>query len=52
MSRLVNTIFITGLSGYLTGWIGILTGIIFSFFIKHRGRRFKGTVLGVIGGLE
>lgn len=51
MSGLMNTIFITGLSGYLTGWIGILIGIIFSFFVKHRGRRFKGTVLGFIGGL-
>jgi len=46
----MNTIFITGLSGYLTGWIGIFTGIILSFFIKGRGRRFKGTLLGFIGG--
>ncbi|WML37640.1 ZIP family metal transporter [Clostridium sp. OS1-26] len=51
MSRFLNTIFITGLSGYLTGWIGILAGITFSFFIKHRGRKFKGTALGFIGGL-
>ncbi|UZQ48893.1 ZIP family metal transporter [Clostridium kluyveri] len=51
MSKLMNTILITGVSGYLTAWIGILTGILFSFFIKRRGRRFKGTVLGFIGGL-
>lgn len=47
----MDAIFITGFSGYLTGWIGILTGILFSFLIKRRGRRFKGTILGLIGGL-
>lgn len=51
MSKIMNTILITGGSGYLTAWMGILTGILFSFFIKDRGRRFKGTVLGFIGGL-
>jgi len=51
MSKIMSTILITGGSGYLTAWMGILTGILFSFFIKNRGRRFKGTVLGFIGGL-
>ncbi|HBB28819.1 Zinc transporter ZupT [bioreactor metagenome] len=50
MSRFMNTIFVTGLSGYLTGWIGILIGIFSSAFIIGRGNRFKGTVLGFIGG--
>jgi len=36
MSKIMNTILITGGSGYLTAWMGILTGILFSFFIKDR----------------
>ncbi len=51
MSSFYNTVIATGISGLLTGWMGMLTGIIFSFFIKRRGRRFKGTVIGFIGGL-
>ena len=51
MFRFIDTILLAGFSGYLTGWFGILIGIFFSFFIKRRGRRFKGTVLGFIGGL-
>lgn len=51
MSSIYNTVIATGISGLLTGWMGILTGIIFSFFIKNRGSRFKGTVIGFIGGL-
>jgi len=50
MSRFINTLFFTGISGYLTGWIGILIGIIFSTFFTGTGSRFKGTVLGFIGG--
>lgn len=48
MKNLLVIVFITG---YFTGWIGIFTGILFSFFIKRSGRRFKGTILGFIGGL-
>lgn len=51
MSKIMNTILITVGSGYFTAWMGILTGILFSFFIKNRGRRFKGTVIGFVGGL-
>ena len=51
MDKLINTSIFTALSGYLTGWIGILSGILFSFIIKMRGRRFKGTMLGFIGEL-
>ncbi|MGB4659766.1 MAG: ZIP family metal transporter [Mobilitalea sp.] len=51
MSHLLNTIIVTGISGYLTSSIGILTGLLLSFFINRRGRRFRGTTLGFIGGL-
>jgi ZIP family zinc transporter len=51
MIKGLNSVIINGFSGFLTGWIGILTGMLFSFFIQHRGRRFKGTVLGFIGGM-
>lgn len=51
MSNVPNPIITIGISGFLTDCLGILTGILFSFFIKHRGRRFKGTILGFIGGL-
>lgn len=51
MSYQLNTIIITGISGYLTSSIGILTGLLLSFFITRRGRRFRGTTLGFIGGL-
>jgi ZIP family zinc transporter len=47
----VNIMITTGFSGLLTGWIGMLIGIAFSFSMKRRGRRFKGTVLGFVGGL-
>jgi ZIP family zinc transporter len=51
MNGILNNIIATGILGFLTGWVGILIGILFSFFIKRRGRRFKGTTLGFIGGL-
>lgn len=51
MDIIYNTEIITGISGLLTGWMGMLTGIICSFFIKGIGNRFKGTIIGFIGGL-
>lgn len=51
MNAILNQSIFTGILGFLTGWAGMLIGILFSFFIKRRGKRFKGTVLGFIGGL-
>jgi ZIP family zinc transporter len=51
MSNILGPITIIGISGFLTGLAGIFTGITFSLFTKRRGRRFRGTVLGFIGGL-
>lgn len=51
MSELLYNIFIIGGIGFFSGWMGILAGIILSFFIKGKNRRLKGTVFGFIGGL-
>lgn len=45
-----NTLIIGGV-GFLSAWMGILAGILSSFFVKGRSRRFKGTSFGFIGGL-
>lgn len=51
MNDILYKVLIIGGSGYFTAWMGILTGILFSFFIKGKSERFKGTSLGFIGGL-
>lgn len=51
MNNLLFNTFIIGGIGFFSGWMGILAGIILSFFIKGRNRRLKGTVFGLIGGL-
>lgn len=51
MDIIYNTVIATSLYGFLTGWMGMLAGIICSFFIKGKGRRLKGTIIGFIGGL-
>lgn len=51
MDNIMYTLVVIGGSGYLTAWMGILAGIILSFFIKGKNRRIKGTAFGFIGGL-
>ena len=51
MNILMYNTFIIGGIGFFTGWMGILSGILFSFIINKRDRRFKGTSFGFIGGL-
>lgn len=50
MNNILKTIAITGLSGFLTAWIGIFIGIILSIFLKNTVNRVKGTILGLLGG--
>jgi len=50
MSSFINSILFAGISGFLTSWIGLFIGILFSYFMKSKERRFKGTVLGLLGG--
>jgi len=50
MQIYINTIFFTGVAGFLTAWIGLFIGIISSSFMKAKKRKFKGTVLGLLGG--
>lgn len=40
-----------GILGLITGWLGIFIGIVSAYFIKDRGIRMKGSVLGLLGGL-
>lgn len=40
----------TGFAGFMTAWTGCFSGIVFSVFMKGRGKRFKGSVLGLLGG--
>ncbi|SEW18587.1 ZIP family metal transporter [[Clostridium] fimetarium] len=49
MSSFINSIFFSGVSGFLTSWIGLFIGILSSSFMKSKERRFKGTVLGLLG---
>lgn len=51
MSDFINTIFFNGLLGLITGWLGIFIGGVSSLFIKNRGIRMKGSILGFLGGL-
>lgn len=51
MYSIISSPIWTGLSGILTGFAGISIGIAISHFTKQRGRRFRGTALGFIGGL-
>lgn len=51
MSNYIYTMFFIGVIGLFTGWIGIYIGIFSSSFIKDRGRKFKGFMLGILGGL-
>ena len=50
MNSFIKSIFIAGVSGFLTSWIGLFIGIQSSSFMKSKERRFKGTVLGILGG--
>lgn len=45
-----NTVIIGGI-GFFTAWMGILAGILASFFINKGSKRLKGTAFGFIGGL-
>jgi len=40
-----------GILGFVISLIGLLTGMLLSSFVKKRGKRFKGTLLGFVGGL-
>ncbi len=51
MSTILNSKLLVGILGFLTSVTGLLTGILLSSFVKKRGKRFKGTLLGFIGGL-
>lgn len=51
MSKLMYNTLIIGGIGFFTAWMGIISGILFSFFINKRDKRFKGTSFGFIGGL-
>jgi len=37
--------------GFFTAWIGTMLGMLLCFIPINNGRRFKGTVLGFLGGL-
>ena len=50
MRSFLSEILFTGVSGFLTAWIGLFIGIVSSGFMKSKERRFKGTVLGLLGG--
>lgn len=52
MDNFSNTMAFSGLAGFLTGFLGIMVGILSSSFMKSRGMRFKGTVLGMLGGFS
>ncbi|EQB86138.1 ZIP family zinc transporter [Clostridium punense] len=51
----MNNIFISTLTmgtlGFIISLTGLLTGMLLSSFVKRRGKRFKGTLLGFVGGL-
>ncbi|MDF3003034.1 MAG: hypothetical protein K0Q48_3153 [Bacillota bacterium] len=51
MNSIIDSPVMISLSGFLTGFAGLSIGIAVSHFTKRRGRRFRGTALGFIGGL-
>lgn len=38
-------------AGFLTGWIGIILGMLLCLFIKSGKKRLHGTILGFLGGI-
>jgi len=50
MNILLKSIFFAGITGFLTSWIGLFIGVLSSSFMKSKERRFKGTILGLLGG--
>ncbi|WP_099467959.1 ZIP family metal transporter [Konateibacter massiliensis] len=51
MNDFIKTMLIIGLSGLFTEWLGLFLGGTASLFIKDKGIRMKGSVLGFLGGL-
>lgn len=51
MSNFMYTLLNIGGSGFFTAWMGILGGILFSFFLKGKNKQFKVASFGFIGGL-
>ena len=48
--NMLSNVLIIGLLGFATGWIGVYTGMMVSSFMRNKGRRFSGIILGLIGG--
>lgn len=50
----MNSLFTTtpgmGIIGFMTSFIGLIIGILSSSIMNERGRRFRGTILGLLGG--
>ncbi|MDR7870525.1 MAG: ZIP family metal transporter [Tissierellaceae bacterium] len=51
MNNIIYNISIIGGIGFLSAWMGILAGVLLSFFIKGKKDRLKGAVFGLIGSL-
>lgn len=51
MSIHFNLLISIGSMGFFTSWIGIMLGMLLCFITPDNGKRFKGTLLGFLGGL-
>lgn len=51
MKIFIHIVLFTFTAGFLAGWIGLFIGIISAAFVKGRGNRFKGSILGLLAGV-
>lgn len=51
MSESIITVLLIGMAGLFTEWLGLCFGGIATLFIKNKGRRIRGSVLGFLGGV-
>lgn len=50
MKNIINIILFTLTTGFLASWIGLIIGVITTSFVDGHGKRFKGSMLGLLGG--
>lgn len=51
MSESIVRVLLIGMVGFFTEWLGLCVGGVVTLFIKNKGIRIRGSVLGFLGGV-